>query len=158
MRSDDSRRSSILCHMRKAIGIAFVGAFFSAVASRPLHAAAAITLTKSAQSASVTAPGTATWNIQVKSTGTNPALNVVVNDDFGSTFVWSTSTAGCFIVGGGFLTCNVASMAGNTTFDISVSATTDIHHCGLIQNQATGSADNAGATASNVAEMTITGC
>jgi uncharacterized repeat protein (TIGR01451 family) len=121
-----------------------------------------LTITKTADQASVTAGSTIGFRIDVASTGNTAATGVTVSDALptGTGISWSidaaTSNAGCTIASNN-LSCSFGDLAPGATRTVHVTSPTEYNSCGTYTNVASVGATNH-ATVSSGASVDVTGC
>jgi uncharacterized repeat protein (TIGR01451 family) len=108
-------------------------------------AAPVLTLTKTADKASVSDGDPIGYTILLNNTGNADATNVVITDPLTAGLTWSFDSAthsGCSIANAGSpavptLTCNVGTLAAGSSFSVHVSATSSPANCPGVSNTAT---------------------
>ena len=124
-----------------------------------------VSVTKTADAASVDAPGNVGFTITVHSNGPADAQNVTLVDTLPTNggLSWSidggTGAASCSI-GGGTLTCAFGTMAAGTSLTVHISSPTTADTCGTVNNTVTVSANfepNTGNNTASASEAVLCG-
>ena len=112
-------------------------------------ASPSLSVTKTADHASVNAGDPIGFTITVSNGGPGTAYHVGLTDPLpsGTASPWaidSQTTAGQCSISGGNLSCSPVDLASGASFSVHISATTDLANCTTYQNTATASSTNAG--------------
>ena len=117
----------------------------------------ALTIVKTPDGGTVNAGEYASFTITVTNNGPGEATNVDIDDTLpaGTGLVWAEfpDKAECTVVSN-VLHCDIASLADDASFSVTVRALTDANDCGLLPNVAYTDADN-NPQASDVGDITV---
>jgi len=89
----------------------------------------------------VNAGGVATFTITAFNDGPGTATGVTITDTLPTGLAWTDNSASCTVTAG-VLNCNIGDMLTNTSFAVTVSATTSSANCGPVVNVARVSGTN----------------
>jgi len=114
-----------------------------------------LSITKTADVASVNAGSPVGFTITVANSGYGAATNVVIEDQLDADFTWSETSAECAISTGDLLTCTIPSLAAGVTYSVHVTAPTNTELCQVISNTASVSAGNHGEITTGTVTTTV---
>ena len=118
-----------------------------------------LTVNKTPDSQTISAGDDVVFTMEVSNTGPGTAKGVTLSDTLptgvvGNTWVEDPDNPQCEITGGNQLDCDFGDLTSGASKTVTVRAATDFDNCGVYDNTATASAENAGAPVNDDGQVT----
>ncbi|MGH2561913.1 MAG: DUF7507 domain-containing protein, partial [Thermomicrobiales bacterium] len=114
-----------------------------------------LSIDKTVGTDSISAGETASFTIDVTNTGGGNATGVTISDTLPDGIVWEANPDTDCTVTGAELLCEIAALAPDGDFSVTVEGETDPADCGTLENQATADAENGESVTSTLVEIDV---